>query len=434
MAWIGYYEYDGTEIINVSRTEAYAAAFGIGWFKPLFNNHALGPMLGETYFSPIADDADWVDPDNADSFGFMGVYPLSVSGIEDSTINATITESVLDGGVVNRPRRNTRAVVFSAALVGVNEASVEYGLRWLRSALSGAPCQDSVDCAGSNLCYLSSVPLLPEALPSDVMVCLDPLLRSLHKVNATTGPSVTAKFDMPTGGCAWTVTWTLVAGTPYEFMVETPLVEDFPAPGFYINPAYPPVSPPHPWSNTAGDSFTDTPCPAPVYQPVYDPACPFVISPPSVPSVPVSCFSFPTVFNRWWFKIPADLIPLYGASVPIVTIRTDLVEVRNLRMRFYADVLDLGDPELDPCAWCGDIVFSYIPAGSNLIFDAADKLLTIQTPGKPPRRADAVVYKSDGTPFEWPELSCGFSYMAVFDLPGDESFPVIDVSIMGKVA
>ena len=92
MAWNGYFTFGGTEVINVARTEAYARNAGIGWFKPVYRNEALPLILGDTYTSPLQDDAPWTDPDDLSSYDFYGVYPLDITGIEDSTVTAEVVE------------------------------------------------------------------------------------------------------------------------------------------------------------------------------------------------------------------------------------------------------------------------------------------------------------------------------------------------------
>ena len=432
MAWNGYYEFDGTEVINATRTETYARNLGFTALRPAYRNDALPLMLGETYGSPLGDDAPWLDPDQWESQEFLGAYPLDVVGLEDSTVTASVVESVLDGGVVRRPRRASRSVVFSAMLLGMSEAAVEYGLRWLRLALQGAPCGTSDNCRGSTMCYLASEPALPPGA-NEPRECLDPLLRSLLKVTVTTGPTITSKQELEAGGCVWTVSWTVVAGWPYEFMVEKPIVQGFTTgfDGFYVNPNYP-ADPS--WFDNTGATTDEYPCFTRGYDPLFDPACPLVNAPPSLPSVPVACFSFPQQFTRMFFTIPQAEIPLWGQAVPKIEFIMGLQETRNLRLRFYADVMETGDPNADPCSYCGDIVFSYLPAGATLIFDGVERAVTALTPGNPPRRADAVVFKSDGTPFEWPELSCGFGYLVTVDVPVGQPIPQMNLSLTGKVA
>lgn len=162
MAWLGYYEYGGVEIINATRTETYAKNAGLGWFKSVYRNEALPLLLGQVYATPMQDPAPWVDVDDASSFDFYGFYPLGVSGIEDSTATAQVTESTLDGGTVGRIRRSTRSVVFSGVLVAASECGTEFGMRWLRSVLSGPPCSPSTpgSCVGTELRFMSCEPAL----------------------------------------------------------------------------------------------------------------------------------------------------------------------------------------------------------------------------------------------------------------------------------
>lgn len=422
MAWMGYYEIDGQEIINVSRTEKYASANGIP-LRAVFRNSALGPMLGQTYTTPIADNAPWIDPAQPESSQFLGLYPLSITGIEDATTFSVVTESVLDGGVASRPRSSSRTIVFSALIVATTDCGAEYGMRWLRNALQGAPCAPG-GCTGSTLCYLRCEPGTGSTLVS--------LERSLHRVTPTLGPTISRKSPLSTcSGEVWQVDWTMVAGMPYEFASEKPLVANFNdgAVNFYVNSAYNSEG-----YDSDGVTTTESVCLPDVYRPVYDPACPQVIAPPPIPGIPVGCFDFPTEFERRFFTIPKEEIPTWGQVVPTIEFKVGVVEVRNLRLRFYSDVLGLGDPNTDPCGYCGDIVFSYLPAGSTFIFDGVERTTQVLSPGNPARRADAVVFKSDGTPFDWPELACGVDYLVTLDLPAGEVLPTVSMSLTGKVA
>ena len=272
MAWIGYWVYDGNEIINVSRTEAYATHAGLGFFRPVYKNEALALMLGDNYRSPLQDDdTPWTDPDQLESYDFYGVYPLDITGVEDSTVNSEVVESTLDGGHVGRARRGTRTMVFSALLIGASECALEYGLRWLRVALNGGGCikqqrRESSDCGGHELEFLNCYPLLdmtysaslapverlvvdggtaaapgPQlvdggtpAVPGtqvinggnpqnvdigtivvppiiDLTTCLPEYLRFFHKVSVTTGPTITNRMTTTSQGAVWTVEWTALS-------------------------------------------------------------------------------------------------------------------------------------------------------------------------------------------------------------------------------
>jgi hypothetical protein len=159
MGWMGYFEYAGNEIINGPRVEAYAKH--LPWFKKYFKNPVLAPMLGHRpYQSPLVDDAPWTDPDDEASYDFLGVYPLSVDGLENSSRSSVVTESLGDGGTPGRVRHGTKQPVFNVALIANSEAGAEYGMKWLRRATLGAGCGPNAtdDCFGAALCYLSSEP------------------------------------------------------------------------------------------------------------------------------------------------------------------------------------------------------------------------------------------------------------------------------------
>jgi len=636
MAWDGWYEFGGTEIINVDRTEAYAKHANMGWFKPVHENGSLAALLGEPeYASPLQDDAPWTDPDAPESYRFYGAYPLEITGVEDSTWTAPVTESTGDGGVVGRARRATRTMVFSLALLGADECAVDYGFRWLKNAMVAGPCgDDTQDCnTGSNLCFLACPPALDwnvpappppappvltikrtnkitnpsfetgingwsaigsggavatttsaalrgkqcmqvyqadvtgagmnlttpvDAVPNDVWTgslsirlvtgeptntvnvrlraqpgnvvvtnqvvtltsawqriavtgtmpsgttgvdvavarsiagvhrywvdavmleqgaaigayfdgdtpdgpdgkydwtgprgasesvlstvaaasvpeqsslddCWDKLLWSLHSATTTVGPLVTGKRTMGNGGCAWTVTVTVTAGNPVLFSDERPLIVGFGDPKVQV-PYVGGVVPPGGSFDADGFVQTEVKCPVPTYQPVMDPLCPLVIPPPAVPAIPLSCFTFPVNYTRRQFVIPPDKVPLWSKVVPSFAIHAKK-EVRSLRLRFYADPQGDGSTVDDPCVFCGDIVFSYIPAGETMIFDGADQIVYVQSPTKGKRRADSLVFGSDGKPFDWPELTCGFGYVVTLDLPQTATLPVVDMSLYAK--
>jgi hypothetical protein len=438
MAWEGYFQYAGQEFINAERTEAYATHAGAGWLKSCFGTSDLGPMLGESYRSPMLDPAPWTDPDAPESYQFYGVYPLGVTGLEDSTRQGSVVESIADGGTVGRIRHGTRSVVFNIALVGASDCAVDYGARWLRRLLLGAACgtQATEACSGDDLCYLSCEPVLDwdhGGTLLDVLGCLDPYERSLRRVIFNSGPTITGKQNTHDGGAVWTATVTAVAGNPWEFSTEVPIVENF---GSATNPYVcdPPglVGP----ESVVDDTASDSSCKPPAYFPVFDPSCPAFIQPPAYPSVPLGCYTPPANWKRRQFTIPEEFIPLWGEVVPKIEVHAPAkTSVRNLRLRFYADVDGDGDITDDLCAYCGDIVISYVPAGQTLVFDGSDQLVYVEgAGGVGQRRADSLVFATNGTPFEWPVLSCGFGYIVAVDTPQTTALPTIDLSLYSRAA
>lgn len=428
MAWNGYFLYAGQEFVNMARTESYA--YGAPWFKASGEGSDLPAMLADNiYVSPLVDDAPWTDPDDESSYDFWGLYPLDVSGIEDATVTSTVTESTADGGVPGRVRRGTKTIVFNMLLLAASDCGADYGVKWLRALLNGSACGNlaTQTCNGDDLCYLSCEPSFdPYGSGQNPWDCLVRFKRSLRKVVFNVGPTVTSKRNTSDGGAVWTVSFTAVAGSPYEFGEEVEVATGFLGASPTLATNVVTVETPY--------IYTETNCAMPLYTPVYDPLCPAIVVPPPPPSVPLGCYAPPANWFRRTITIPHEYIPLWSDAVPLLKVNATDGDIRNLRLRFYADVDGDGDVTDDPCAYCGDIVISYVPEGATLVFDGSDQVVYVETPGGVRRRADNLVFATDGTPFDWPTLSCGFAYVVTFDLPQTSVVPTIDLSLFNRVA
>jgi hypothetical protein len=119
--------------------------------------------------------------------------------------------------------------------------------------------------------------------------------------------------------------------------------------------------------------------------------------------------------------------------VPRLQVHAREDDVRNLRVRFYADPFQVGDVSDDPCSFCGDMIVSYVPQGATMIIDGTDEVVNVVTAGGVTQRADSLVFASDGTPFDWPRLSCGFGYVVTMDLPEQATPPVVDLSLFERI-
>lgn len=488
MAWPGYFVFDDVEIINVARTEAYAAHAGLGFFRPVYRSETLALVLGDNYASPFQDAAPWTDPDHGESYQFYGVYPLDVTGIDDSTATGTVTESARNGGNV-QVRRATRSLGFSAVLIGENDCALEYGLRWLRIVLNctGCPGQHEKSealCGGSDLEFLVCEPVLdftfssttipverlvvdggtsaapgPEPVRGgsptasgttiidggspaefsevatqpptfDFTECLPTYQRYFRATTVTSGPTVTSKTTTSSGQAVWQIEWTAVAGDPAEYGVSHPLVEGFLDPD--VPDPYVGGAPSGGIWDEAGFVTTDDVCPQVAYVPVFDPTCPMLIPPPPVPSIQVGCVDFPANFRRRSFTVPQQEIHLWSGVVPVLTMHTPDVDVRNVRVRFYFDA-DTDQDIDDPCKFIGTVIFTYLPADSTVTFDGVSQVVYVDTPGFGRRRGDSVAYGPGGAPIQWPELSCGIAYVVTVDMPQTQAPPSVDLALVGKV-
>jgi hypothetical protein len=483
MAWNGYLSIAGNEICNATRTAQYAASMRVPWFHPQEVNNYLPLMLGNgaKYRTPLLDDAPWTDPDVPESYDFLGFYPIEFAGLEDSSREATITEYITPGGSVGDIRHATKSVVVNGLLIALSEDGAEYGMQWLRQATLGGPCEDG-DPFGGDMCFLSASPkldipdtpavlaqldggnpdatgalimdgggpdsesdevydggdpfhtggiiehsedifIVPSPTPFDPTACLEPYRRSMRNVKVPGGPTITTKYGM-SSGAMWGVQFTAVAGVPWIFAAEVDVVTGFltdDATGIATN------------IDVAGVVVPEVDCADTIWGPAVDPLCPALIPPPGPVDVPLGCADLPANWRRRQFTIPSIATRLWSDMVPVINVHGPAdSDLRNLRLRFYSDPFDEADPSLDPCAYCGDILFSYVPAGSTITLDAASEQVYITTAGGTRRLADSLVFGADSKPFDWPSLTCGFAYTVTVDLPQVTELPSLDLTMIPR--
>lgn len=480
MTWLGYFTYDDTEIVNVSRTEAYAARAGAPWFKPAYENEALQTLVEDPlYFDPVSDPAPWYDADIPASKDFWGYYPLGVTGLEDSTRTSNVTPSTVDGGTPGRVRHGMRQVVFNGVLVGGSDEAVDYGMAWLRRALLGAECagfrMTTRQALGLDLTYLASEPRLDDDLYTSPRDVWDRLVRTSKRVVVNNGPTITGRSDdLSCGGSAWTVQFTATIGTPWEFGQEVPILQNF---GTSLSPWVPGVTP---GPITGPEGHVDVVCGENLWTPIFDPECPALIVPPPPASIPLGCWEPPSTWTRYTAEIDPDLVPRWGSMVPTLILYAGGTTIRDVRVRLWqrpvadtsgrsfldggsasletdepadggdpggsgGDLADGGTPETtvttaygtlptdDPCAYVADMVVSYIPPGGTMILDGVSQSVNVITDQGHKRRADSLVFASDGSPFLWPELTCGYGYTLTYDVATGGTLPALDVSLTPRM-
>jgi len=235
MVFQGYMAFGGTEIINQARTVAYTRhALPRMDLRECDGCDDFHEIVGHNpYESPLVDQPDWFDDANVDSWDFYGLYPLAVEGFDDGVTTVTVTELMGPGATVSMPRRASRQLRVSGLLVGRTDASISYGMVWLRNALLGNPCQESLSCTGDHLCYFTACPPICEDSPDyptpdnpggirsceDGLVvdplteCTAPYERVLYDVTLVDPPRIVEQYA---SDCAHyvRVEFTLVAATP----------------------------------------------------------------------------------------------------------------------------------------------------------------------------------------------------------------------------
>src|SRR5262245_1939978 len=122
------------EIVNNARAYAYAYQAGICWLHDCTDCPAVGLVVpgGPVFVSPKDDPAPWYDPDNMDTWGFLGLIGLEVAGAEDSTRKTPVTSALTGGGVIGRSYWGPRTIVVRALAIAIDECSLQAGLEWFQ--------------------------------------------------------------------------------------------------------------------------------------------------------------------------------------------------------------------------------------------------------------------------------------------------------------
>lgn len=407
MAYPGYLSVGGNEIVNDSRAAAYMAAAGIDLMcKPCPDLPAL--IGDETYWSVVNDPAPWFDPAVPESSRFYGVIGLGVAGLSDSGVTRTPTPLVGGGAAIGQRNRGHREIVWTMLLVAADECALLYGANYLDQALAGSECATS-SCAGDTACFFACCPGDDGGpLPTSCETGLPPFmplddsdkLRTLFDVGVLNGLTRNAIAD---NGNYVTAEYavTLVAGNPYIYTDELPA---FPS-TWYDLPSGLRIT------NYDPEAVTEA-CPSPA-DCTEDPSCPRPELPPR-PPVPVGpCYpTGPANFRRTVAPLRAIDDPNWLTTVPVITVRTGMAEMRRLVVRFWSNPTSSTGCDidrLDPCSACLDLVVPYVPGNSQLTIDGRLKRAEIAC--KDPGGAglsyrEAQLYGPKGSRVTWPELTC----------------------------
>lgn len=396
MAYEGWLEFNGVEVVNLGRTVALSRALGInavrvkdasvGWIEmtmddPGFGLSAFGvDPFGYGYGSAVdyrnIEEAPWYDANHPASREFAGFLPLDVRGLEGSTQAAEVTEYITNGGYSGAGRHATLSIVASMVVVARTERGAEFGLKWLNRVL--APDSTGVLAVGHDLTYFRYAEThAPKA--------------HRRNVRLTRGTSITMKRD---ASCysLWKITFTLTAGDPFEYGVPEERVEGLGG------------------SNPTGEGLighgvedlVEEGCPAFDYSPVFDPAHPALIPSPTAPNFLPDGWDIEIGmgFRRRWARVPG-LVPASLNAVPHFALTTES-DARRVRLSIW-------DGREHPTTQCGplwSVVVNYLPAGQTFYVDGERETAYIwdgQTPFV--RRADTVLFSPLGGPVEWPSVS-----------------------------
>lgn len=170
------------EIVNNQRAYAYAAEAGICWLHECDacpQTAVIVPGPSE-YVSVAADPAPWYRANNPDSEDFLGVVGLEVTGVEDSTRQATVTMGLTGGGIIGPTYMGPRTLVVRALAIALDECSLQYGLSWLRTQYNTT----FNPCSGDPVTFFDCCPCLCESTETHENPCWAVTYRELRTTPA----------------------------------------------------------------------------------------------------------------------------------------------------------------------------------------------------------------------------------------------------------
>jgi len=389
VAYEGWFEYSGGELINAARTRALARSLNISavrlrhrsvsWIENTLTGVAgfglegfgLTPFGSPTDYPDITG-APWYDSRYEASEEFAGFVPLNVAGLSDSTLVSDPVEYVTDGGHPGRPRNAVLPLVFTLALVAKTPRGAEYGKAWLDNRLRDTGRK--VFCAGADLTYFR----YPEVGSPKA---------HRRNVRLTRGTSVTKKYQR---GCAvlWFLNFTMTAADPFEYGEPQTVLEGLGTAS---------VSGPN-LLDSGSTTMTQQPCPVYDYSPVYDPLYPALVAPPALPNLYPEGWLIQNgmSFRRYWAEVEAPS-PKSTPVVPLVKIDSS-VEWRSARLSVWSEASG-ATAQCDPLF---ETVLTYIPQNQELYVDGEQKAVYVWDGSSAiVRRADSLAFSGDAEPVQW---------------------------------
>lgn len=447
----------GTEIWNSARTAAYLknglapsgvevknclACFGIG--VAVEDNDFTG------YTVPEQDLAPWYDPDAPESADFAGLLISEITGLQDSPYSRSVVSTINGGGAFGRLTTSPRQVAVRGLLMGRTCCSIAYGMRWLVSAL--AHSEPDCSCAAGTFCFLTCC---PDIQGDDFGECgigdeREPRAREFDRYSEffrtacgaglVSGPTVTDRIGSSCGcgGCTALEVEFVIAMGPYMFGDPVRCLDQGSFADLEAICAIEPVVPECELTVSAEGECPECGadiiwvrgttaqcddcgnCPDDADFPCYDdPFCPQP-SPPPQPPIPTSVCApcAPPFVKRLSCQVDRTSIKDWFDAVVNVEVYSGARPIRNLRILAYPNPLGLDVDQFADCDACAGFAIRYIPCESVMTVDGACRTAVITCPESTATDADGNLIAIDGTPFNYPVLSCT-SWLVVVEADAD---------------
>lgn len=167
--------------------------------------------------------------------------------------------------------------------------------------------------------------------------------------------------------------------------------------------------------------------------PLADPDCPPLPSPPRPPVVENDCVEAGvTEWRRYWVPIDSTDVSVWAESVPTITLTTHDLPERLVRIRYFPNPEGVPSSDFIGEEYAAEQIISYIPADTSLTIDGVSRRAWASVDGGGLLPADHLLYGSNGSPATWPSLECGTAWLIAVDVPRGSSVAgnlSIDVSL-----
>lgn len=389
MAYDGWLEFGGVEIVNVSRIAQLAETLGIDvvWVTPESVQWIQDALGGVDY--DLISNAPWYDPDFQPSAEFAGIMPLSIGGMDSSTAESRPVEYVTDGGNSGRLRSATLPLVGNVGIVASTDRGAEFGKRWLDRVLRGST---DAFCSGSELRYFRYDQRLDAEAPP---------IAHRRDVSLTRGTSVTRK-TVTHCSSTWLATFTLTADDPYEYGDEVPQFTELG--GAVTGPGV---------ESSGSLVLVEQSCPVYDYSPIQDPLFSSLTPAPSPPEFYPAGWDLEEgyTFDRFWARI-SSVEPSSLNVVPVLIL--DATDAARM-VRFQVWPSDATTDERCDPLWT--VIVSYLPPNTDFYVDGERKAAYLWNSfGDAVRRTDSLVYDADAEPIQWPAFNDPGGLLVTLDI------------------
>lgn len=320
------------------------------------------------YIDPETDVAPWFSPTIPESKEFLGLFVDEFDGLS-SPFTRDVSETVNNGGILNRSRLSTRSMTWRGFLFGGTCCGTYYGLRWLSKTLSrfDANCRD---CFGDDLELLVCCPCEGQ---SGIEA-----FRTLKGVGLLEGPVIqsqrkTLSSGCTTAGCSGSciieVEFTLVATQPYLYSEEVAVYDCVSLGLNGVTPVTNAEEPCGPFD--CSDAILEANCPSPEVPPAatYQNSC--------LTDVELN------LTRALYLTIPRIVWPDLEEVVPVITIDNNSgFALTGVKIGFYTSDSnnpcgDLLENPPECAALCDELVIGYIPGQSSFYIDGRTRKMAL---------------------------------------------------------